>query len=99
MRKNAKGYSLKTGTDVLRRHLYEEHSDSWIEGCDRLRIPITAKSAQRAVTEYRNRKGQCTSHQSPDSKVIRPFSQEAFVDAIVDFIVTDDQVSDLSFIV
>lgn len=95
MRKKAKEFGLKTGTDVLRRHLYEEHPDSWISGCDRLHIPITAKGAQRAVTEYRNRQGQSTSHGSSNPKVGRSFSQEAFVDAIVEFIVGDDQVGDL----
>jgi hypothetical protein len=99
MRKVAKGYGLKTGTDVLRRHLYEEHPDSWIEGCDKLHIPITAKAAQRAVTEYHNHQGQCTSRQSPNSTVSRPFSQEAFVDAVVEFIVVDDQVSNLFIII
>jgi hypothetical protein len=97
MRKKAKGYSLKTGTDPLRKHLYEDHPNSWISGCDRLCIPITAKAAQRAVAEYRNRQGQHTNQQSSNLKVNRTFSREAFVDAIIEFIVVDDQVSNLFF--
>ena len=44
-KKNAK-FSIKTGTGVLRRHLFEHHADKWIEGCDKLRIHITAKEAR-----------------------------------------------------
>jgi hypothetical protein len=51
-RKKPSKFSLKTGTGVLRRHLYEHHIDSWVAGCDKLHIPITAKDAQRCVTEY-----------------------------------------------
>ena len=95
-RKKISTFSLKTGTGVLRRHLFEHHIDSWIEGCDKLRIPITAKEAQRAVTDYRRRKGQANTNSTENAKPGRPFSQEAFVDAIVEFVVSDDQVCDNS---
>jgi hypothetical protein len=91
-RKKTSTFSLKTGTGVLRKHLYEHHADSWIEGCDKLRIPITAKDAQRAVLDYRRRNGQASANTAEDSKTRRPFSHEAFVDAIIEFIVADDQV-------
>ena len=39
-------FNLKTGI-VLHRHLFE-HAPKWIEGCDKLCIPFTAKEAQRA---------------------------------------------------
>jgi len=98
-KKNSK-FSIKTGTGVLRRHLFDHHVDKWIEGCDKLRIPITAKEAQRALTDYRHRKGQANVNPSVNStdhsKPGRPFSQEAFVDAIVEFIVADDQVCTVS---
>lgn len=85
-------YSLKTSTGVLRKHLYECHADAWITGCDQKKIPITAKEAQLAVAEYRQRHGQQSSGTSEQSKNTRPFSQQAFLDAIVEFIVGDDQV-------
>lgn len=96
-KKNAK-FSIKTGTGVLHRHLFEHHANKWIEGCDKLRIPITAKEAQRALTDYRHRKGQvnANANSTEHSKPGRPFSQEAFVDAIVEFIVADDQVCTVS---
>ena len=91
-RKKATTFSVKTGTGVLRRHLYEHHANSWIEGCDKLHIPITAKEAQQVVSDYRHQNGQASTNNTEDSETRRPFSNEAFVDAIVEFIVADDQV-------
>jgi hypothetical protein len=55
--------------------------------CDNIKIPITAKSAEESVRIFR-KEPVPTSLQSE-----RPtYSKEAFADAIVDFIVGDDQV-------
>ena len=91
-RKKPATFSLKMGTGVLRKHLYEHHADLWIEGCDKLHIPITAKDAQRVVLDYQCQNGQASVNTAEDSKMRRPFSHEAFVDAIIEFIVADDQV-------
>ena len=91
-RKKVTIFSVKTGTGVLRRHLYEHHANSWIEGCDKLRIPITAKEAQRVVSDYRRQSGQASANNVENSQTRCPFSNEVFVDAIVEFIVADDQV-------
>lgn len=40
---------------VLWNHLLGHHANLWIAACDKLGIPITAKSAQRTVDEYRTR--------------------------------------------
>jgi hypothetical protein len=88
-------FSRTTSSGVLRKHLYEHHIDAWVEGCDKLKIPIKAKEAASHVDAYRVRKHQktgTTSNSEPGKKRT-PFSQEAFVDAIVEFIVGDDQVS------
>ncbi|KAF7347428.1 HAT family dimerization domain-containing protein [Mycena venus] len=86
-------FSTNTSTGILRRHLYEHHVDAWVEGCDRLKIQIKAKEAARYVDEYRVRKHQTTSGTSTSEpgKKREQFSQEAFVDAIVEWIVGDDQ--------
>jgi hypothetical protein len=79
---------------VLRRHLYENHLDSWVLGCDKLDIPIAnSKEAQRYVAEYRKRHGQGNTNGPERTDERRRFSQEAFVDAVMEFIVADDQVS------
>ncbi|KAJ7833431.1 hypothetical protein B0H14DRAFT_3142591, partial [Mycena olivaceomarginata] len=86
-------FAKLTSTGVLRKHLYEHHIDAWVEGCDQLKIPIKAKEAARFVDTYHMRKHQKTGNtsNSEPGKERRPFSQEAFVDAIVEFIVGDDQ--------
>ncbi|KAJ7255520.1 hypothetical protein B0H12DRAFT_1016416, partial [Mycena haematopus] len=66
---------------------------AWVEGCDQLKIPIKAKEAAKYVDAYRVRKSQKTggASNSEPGKKRTPFSQEAFVDAIVEFVVGDDQ--------
>jgi hypothetical protein len=80
-------FSERTGTGVLRRHLYEYHLSEWVKGCDQLGIQITAKGAMPAVNAFRGLRVE------PEETARKPFSNEAFVDAIVEFIVGDDQVS------
>ncbi|KAF7372181.1 Dimer-Tnp-hAT domain-containing protein [Mycena venus] len=86
-------FGLNTSTGVLRRHLFEHHANEWIAGCDRLKIPIKAKDAQPAVEKYRRRQGQQFNALGTSSRTKgrRPYSHEAFVDAIVEFVVGDDQ--------
>ncbi|KAJ7708536.1 hypothetical protein B0H14DRAFT_2415342, partial [Mycena olivaceomarginata] len=85
-------FAKSTSTGVLRKHLYEHHIDAWVEGCDQLKIPIKAKEAAKFVDAYRVRKHQKTGNTSNSEPGKRkPFSQEAFIDAIVEFIVGDDQ--------
>lgn len=76
----------------------DHHIDSWVSGCDKLHIPITAKGAQRAIADYRRRQGQPTSETNDKPRTNRPFSDKAFLDGIVEFIVADDQVGILSCI-
>lgn len=86
-------YGKKTSTSVRRSHLRDAHPDTWIAGCDKLGIDITAKSAQPAVRDYRRRHHQASPADSASPDDLRKhFTREAFVDAIVDFIVSDDQV-------
>lgn len=82
-------FSVKTSTGTIRRHLIEEHMNVWVSGCDELGIKIKAKSAQAALDGYRKGKGQPTGRM-PQERT--SYSREAFVDAIIEFIVGDDQV-------
>ncbi|KAF8970639.1 hypothetical protein BDZ97DRAFT_1652336, partial [Flammula alnicola] len=85
-------YGMKTSTTVRRAHLCESHPNAWIAACDKLGIDITAKSAQNTVRDYRKRHNQASSARDPED-LRKHFTPEAFVDAIVDFIISDDQVS------
>lgn len=92
-------FSLDTGTSTLRAHLFTHHLDVWVEGCDKFKINITAANAKASVAEYRARKNQgrgtsqSTEGDRPDD--LKDFSHEAFVDAITQFIIADDQVGSL----
>lgn len=93
-------FNKSTGTTVLRNHLASEHVSSWVNTCDKFNILITARVSQKAVSDYRQKRGQ--SHAPSDSSqapppVIREYSRETFVDAIVEWIVADDQVCFSSF--
>ena len=89
-RKNIKCYGKGTRTSVLRKHLADAHIDIWVSGCDKLKISICAKEVLQAVANYRTKTGQETF--MPTQPAGPEFSKEAFVDAIAEFIVADDQV-------
>ena len=90
-RKHLSKFGLYTSSGVLRRHLYENHLDAWVPGCDRLGIQIAnSKMAQQYVNEYRERHGQGNTNGLEHATEQRQFSQEAFVDAVMEFIVVDD---------
>lgn len=99
-RHQVKKFSKSTSTGVLRKHLYENHLDLWVAGCDQLKITVKAKEAKKYVDDYRARKQHTAASASdPEPPELRTqFSQEAFVDAIVEFIVGDDQVRCIYFI-
>ena len=71
----------------MRKHLYSVHLDEWVTTCDQLHIPINSNAAAEHVRNFRKEPAP-TSLESE-----RPeYSKEAFIDAIVDFVVGDDQV-------
>jgi hypothetical protein len=80
-------FSSTTSTSNLRKHLYTEHLEQLVTSCDELSIKITAQAAIPAVKAFR---------QEPvdtplESK--RPkYSKDTFVEAILEFIIGDDQV-------
>ena len=67
--------------------MYKEHLDAWVSSCASMEIPITSKVALEYLKEVQEGKqiGEEEEHQQ--------FTQEAFVDALTDFIVGDDLVS------
>ena len=80
-------FSSTTSTSNLRKHLYNEHLEQWVTSCDALEINITAQAAFPAIKAFR---------QEPDDTLLeskRPkYSKDTFVEAILEFIVGDDQV-------
>jgi len=93
MHVKVKGFGMLTGTSVKCQHLVDCHIDAWVSSCDQLKILITAKAVQDVVCNYRTRQGQAYSQPSSTYSITcSPFSQEAFVNAIMDFIIANDQV-------
>ena len=88
-------YGATTGTSSLRRHLMNEHLADWVSGCDRMQVPIKAKEAQEVVKEYRksNMLGSIVDDMPSDEPEKKDYSPAAFVDALVAWIVSDDQVT------
>ncbi|KAK7458852.1 hypothetical protein VKT23_009862 [Stygiomarasmius scandens] len=80
-------YGPKTSSGTLRKHLYTNHLETWVNSCDALGIEITAEEALPFVKSYHG-----SSSSEPQSNILhRPFSKEGFTDAIVQWIVSDDQ--------
>lgn len=84
-------YTKKTSTGTLCSHLANDHRDEWISSCDRAGITIKSQSVQGIVEAYCNEHGEEFNRTQEGSWP--SFSREAFVNAIVAFIIADDQVS------
>jgi hypothetical protein len=81
-------FATSTGTSNLRKHLFTDHLEQWVSSCDQLNIPITAKAALPQVHKFRNEPAD-----TPLESERPEYSKNAFVDALIEFIVGDDQVS------
>ena len=80
-------FSRTTGTSNLRKHLYNDHLEQWVTSCDDLKIEITAKAAIPLVKSFCQEPAD-----TPLESECPKYSKEAFVEAILEFIVGDDQV-------
>lgn len=88
-----KHFATSTSTSSIRDHFAADHIDEWVAGCDKLNIKITAKTVQSVVADSRHERGKGQGKGVPAEDTKRPtFTHEAFVDAIVEWIVADDQV-------
>ena len=89
--KNIHSFSLNTGTTTLCWHLVSEHIGDWVISCDKLGIEITAETVAKEVANFRGESEQPEygTNKKPER---RNYSREAFVDAILAWVVADDQV-------
>lgn len=90
-RRQSKPYSITTSTSILRGHLLNHHSDTWFKACEKLSISITAKCAQAKLAQFQGRPQE--TRDTAQSASRKCFSNETFLDALVEFIAADDQVS------
>ena len=89
LRKNIHDFAKGTGTTSLQKHLANEHIEMQVSICDKKDIKITASSLAKCVAAYH---AECGEMPDTDDTARPKFSNEAFVDAIVEWIVADDQV-------
>jgi hypothetical protein len=83
-------FGESTSTSTFRRHLTDHHVNDWVTCCARLKIKITAGAAKKALAALK-----LGDQSSGTTEVRQPYSKEGFVDALVEFIIADDQVSNL----
>ncbi|KAK0460198.1 uncharacterized protein EV420DRAFT_1641527 [Desarmillaria tabescens] len=92
--KNAKDktYSMSTGTTSLRHHLIREHLKLWVTACDRLGTLIKGNGT-KAAEKFRKANGMTMPSDAScsDTSSIPEFSHDAFIDAIIEWIIADDQ--------
>jgi hypothetical protein len=76
-----------TGGTNIKKHFYTEHIADWVQGCEDKGCKITGAPAQHAVRRFKKLP------EPTDLEAERTqFSKEAFVDALAEFVVGDDQV-------
>lgn len=80
-------FSIRTATGPLRKHLLSCHENNWVAVCKKMGITIKSAAAQGLTDE--NGEGFGYPH--------RPFSNQNFVDAIIEFVIGDDLVSSSLF--
>jgi len=90
-------YDASCSTTTLRRHLANDHWEVWIMSCKKAgtEITSTSKEVRRAFDKFERKHGRGDNTMTSDGSlpVYRTYSPKAFLDAIVKWIVADDQVS------
>ena len=91
-------YDMSCSTTTLRRHLANNHWEVWITSCREAGIEITSTSKEvcRALDRFEQRHG----HRHGDNMVTvdgtfpvyRTYTPKTFLDALIKWIVADDQV-------
>ena len=84
MHTTIKDFSKGNGTSSMQKHLANEHMELWVSICNQKGIKITAATVQWQVEAYCTACGQSPSGDSNSGAMRQKYSQEAFVDAVVE---------------
>lgn len=79
-------YSGSTASGPLRAHLLARHAEEWVQACREKNIDLRGKEGEEALAKVT---GVPVDRQA-EAQV--PFTQDNFLDALVQFIVATDQV-------
>ena len=89
-------YDASCSTTTLHRHLANDHWEAWIMSCNKAHIEITStsKEVRRALDKFEWKHGRGDNVITSDGSfpVYRTYTPKAFLDAIVKWIIADDQV-------
>ena len=88
-----KDFATGSGSSTLWRHLAGEHINLWISIWEQKGINITTKLVADKIEAYHTSCGESFEQDHDSSATWQKYSKKAFVDAILTWIVTDDQVS------
>ncbi len=83
---------MTTATGILHRHLQNIHTGDWVDECNKQGLQINGAEAQAIAADYQQEIGRGGNSMKMLGVCTR-FTKEAFVGALVEFIVSDDQVS------
>ena len=79
-------YAESTASGPLHAHLLNRHAQEWVEACQEQNIALRGKEGEEALAKV---SGVPVNHQA---EAWAPFTQDNFLDALVQFIVGTDQV-------
>ena len=79
-------YAESTASGPLHAHLLNRHAQEWVEACQEHNIALRGKEGEEALAKV---SGVPVNHQA---EAWAPFTQDNFLDALVQFIVGTDQV-------
>ena len=75
-----------TASGPLHAHLLNRHAQEWVEACQEQNIALRGKEGEEALAKVSGVPVNC------QAEVQAPFTQDNFLDALVQFIVGTDQV-------
>ena len=79
-------YAESTASGPLHAHLLNHHAQEWVEACQEQNIALRGKEGEEALAKVSGVPVNC------QAEVQAPFTQDNFLDALVQFIVGTDQV-------
>lgn len=87
-------YAVGTSTYGLRKHLCNNHLDEWAKQCKEKKLVIGGEEARAIVADYWRQRGEMVdgANSSQSNQARLSFTAENFIQAILKFVVSDDQV-------
>ena len=79
-------YKDNTASGPLRSHLLNHHAEEWVQDCQKQNIALRGKQGEATLAKVTGVSVDC------QAEAWVPFTQDNFLDALVQFVVATDQV-------